>query len=123
MFFGKGEECRLHKKRPDTYLGSGVEFKGEIIAVGLLSVDGKLEGKIRGESLFIGERSVVLAEVNVKKLHVRGSIRGGVVCEEFAFLDAGSDFVGELTTLNLEVKVGAVVDAKMKSHKVSPQKE
>ena len=62
-----------------SHLGEGTELKGEISFTNGLRVDGVIKGKVRSEALLeIGPAGKVDAEVEVRKILIRGEIRGAI---------------------------------------------
>ena len=85
-------------------LGSDVEIKGELRFSGEMTLDGKLEGEVRGEgTLNLGESSVVTGNVEAQTVVVRGKVNGNI--ETQTALLRGGKITGNITTREkLEVK-------------------
>src|SRR5512147_1856972 len=62
-----------------SYLGEGAEINGEISFANGLRVDGVIKGKVRSEAILeIGPAGRVEAEIQVRKILVKGEFKGAI---------------------------------------------
>jgi cytoskeletal protein CcmA (bactofilin family) len=88
-------------------LGSDVEIKGEIRFAGEMTLDGKLEGEVRGEgTLNLGESSVVTGNVEAQTVIVRGKVNGNIVSREKLELKAKTELFGDIRAAKLSIEEG-----------------
>jgi cytoskeletal protein CcmA (bactofilin family) len=88
-------------------LGSDVEIKGEIRFAGEMTLDGKLEGEVRGEgTLNLGESSVVTGNVEAQTVVVRGKVNGNIVSREKLELKAKTELFGDIRASKLSIEEG-----------------
>ena len=90
-------------------LGSDVEIKGELRFSGEMTLDGKLEGEVRGEgTLNLGESSVVTVTGNVEAqtVVVRGKVNGNIVSREKLELKAKTELFGDIRAAKLSIEEG-----------------
>ncbi len=93
-------------------LGRGTAYRGKLMFEGQVRIDGEFEGEIASEGLLIvGEGAVVNAKIDVGTLIVRGGrIEGEVVARELVEVHAPGEVHGDLTTPQLFVDRGVVLD-------------
>ena len=88
-------------------LGSDVEIKGELKFSGEMTLDGKVEGEIRGEgSLTLGEGSVVNGNIETQSAVVRGKITGNIVTRDKLELKAKTELFGDIRAPRLSIEEG-----------------
>ena len=88
-------------------LGSDVEIKGELRFSGEMTLDGKVEGEIRGEgSLILGEGSVVNGNIETQSAVVRGKITGNIVTRDKLELKAKTELFGDIRAPRLSIEEG-----------------
>lgn len=88
-------------------LGSDVEIKGELRFSGEMTLDGKLEGEVRGEgTLNLGESSVVTGNVEAQTVVVRGKVNGNIVSREKLELKAKTELFGDVRAAKLLIEEG-----------------
>jgi cytoskeletal protein CcmA (bactofilin family) len=94
----------------NSIIGRGSQCEGEIVVSGGLKIDGRFNGKIKADSVFVGKEAVVEATVETNVAVVGGKILGDVVARESLELQAKSELVGNVKTKNLIVGESAVLD-------------
>ena len=88
-------------------LGSDVEIKGELRFSGEMTLDGKLEGEVRGEgTLNLGESSMVTGNVEAQTVVVRGKVNGNIVSREKLELKAKTELFGDVRAAKLLIEEG-----------------
>ena len=88
-------------------LGSDVEIKGELKFSAEMTLDGKVEGEIRGEgSLILGEGSVVNGNIETQSAVVRGKINGNIVTRDRLELKAKTELFGDIRAPRLSIEEG-----------------
>jgi cytoskeletal protein CcmA (bactofilin family) len=93
-------------------LGENASFSGKLLFEGRVRIDGKFDGEIRGEdTLILGERAEVTANVEVAVLIVLGGmLRGDVRATRSVELHAPAKVYGNITTPQLMVDRGVVFE-------------
>ncbi|MFQ5715516.1 MAG: polymer-forming cytoskeletal protein [Nitrospinales bacterium] len=82
---------------------------GIISFQGLLQVDGKFEGEIKGpRKLIVGETGDIVANITVGTLVIKGAVRGSVVATCKAEIHAAGRFDGAIKTPSLSIEKGAL---------------
>ena len=95
------------------FLGDGGRFTGDVRFHGAIRIDGRLEGtSVRGETLVVGERGQVDAEIEVERLRVGGHLRGNITAKRWVELLETSQVTGMIRTPRLTIWRGAVFNGK-----------
>ena len=94
-------------------LKKGSRSRGVLNFDGVLKIDGRFEGKIKGpKQLIIGETGNVTAKVSCGHFICRGTLRGNVVALEKAELFATGRLQGDIKTPSVFIEEGAVFKGK-----------
>jgi cytoskeletal protein CcmA (bactofilin family) len=95
------------------FLCEGGRFSGEVSFRGAIRIDGRMEGTfVRGETLIIGERGQVDAEILVERLQVGGYVRGDIAAKRWVELLDTSQVTGTIRTPRLTIWRGAVFNGR-----------
>lgn len=113
------EVSQLADEQPETTLGEGVVFKGEISFNRYLRIDGTFEGKdISSQGrLVVGATGTVYANISVKTAIVEGRVIGHINAQRLE-LRSGARWEGNITTNALVVDEGVTI---MGQVQVTPQ--
>ncbi len=91
------------------FLGEGTDFKGVLAFEGTVRIDGKLEGEIiTDDTLIIGEKAIVNAEINVGCIAISGKITGNVNAKERVDVHASGEVYGNIQTPVLTIEEGVI---------------
>jgi cytoskeletal protein CcmA (bactofilin family) len=89
-------------------LSSDVQVKGEILFVGEMQFDGKIEGSFLTDgNLLIGDKATVQGDAHVGNVIVAGKVRGNIVAAGKVDLKAGSELLGDVAAPKLAMDEGA----------------
>jgi cytoskeletal protein CcmA (bactofilin family) len=122
-----------------SHLGEGTELSGDVSFTNGLRVDGVIKGKVHSEGILeIGPAGRVDAEINVRKILIRGEFHGvihasdrveilkdgkvfGDIFSPCLIIEAGAIFEGRCNMIDRsEIKNEDVVGLKQNAGKVSP---
>ena len=93
----------------NAFLGEGTDFKGVLAFEGAVRIDGKLEGEIVSEdTLIVGERAVVNAEIHVGTIVISGKISGDITAKKRIDIKASGEVCGNLKTPILTIEEGVI---------------
>ena len=94
-----------------SYLGPGLEIKGEISGNEDLKLDSKLEGRvlIGGFRVTLGPRARVDAEIVAREAVISGELTGNVRASDRIEIKKDASVVGDLKTAKIMVEEGAFV--------------
>src|SRR5512135_1966740 len=80
-----------------SHLGEGTELKGELSFTNGLRVDGSVKGKIRSEAILeIGPAGKVEAEIEVRKVLIRGEFHGAIHASDRVEICKDGKVVGDI---------------------------
>lgn len=92
-------------------IASDMKVTGECRAKGTLRVDGRVEGRIRGErSVVVTRTGVVEGDLTSPEAVVGGTVRGTLQCEVRVELEPTGRLEGELRSPVARVRDGAQID-------------
>jgi len=96
-----------------SFLGEGVEFKGELSFASGIRVDGSVNGKIHSEScLVIGPKGKVNADIDIRRVSINGEFRGSIHASDRVEIHKEGRVYGDITTPCLIIEAGAVFEGK-----------
>lgn len=93
-------------KKIDSLLGENSIFKGEIETQGGLRIDGKVEGKIKADSIIIGEK----AEIEAENISISGKVEGKIIAAHLATVEAKGQVYGEIITQKIAIIEGGILE-------------
>lgn len=100
----------LCSEEPETTLGEGVSFKGELTFKSLLRIDGRFEGELISDGkLIIGPSGVVKSNVKLHEAVVEGYVEGNMEVKERIELRGDAQVHGDIQTKFLSMDEGVTV--------------
>ncbi|MEE9165161.1 MAG: polymer-forming cytoskeletal protein, partial [Nitrospinota bacterium] len=95
-------------KEVKAFLGEGTRFKGVLRFDGTVRLDGFLEGEIiTNDTLIIGEKARIVAELSVGTIITLGRIEGNIAASKKIEIRAKSRLIGNIKTPVLFIEEGA----------------
>ena len=92
-----------------TILGSESAFEGKLTFQGAVRIDGKFKGEIyTADTLVVGERAEIDAEIHVGNIIVNGTVRGNIYAKEVIELQAPAKLYGDVETPSLIIQKGVI---------------
>ncbi len=92
----------------DTIIGQNVKLQGNLTNQGAIQINGQVEGQIESEStVTIGSGAMVKGPIKAKTVEVTGEIYGSVVANDRVELMPKAKLIGDVTTKNLVIRLGA----------------
>jgi len=104
---GKDEVARGDGKL-NTIIGKGSTFVGNLEVAGGLRIDGRVEGDLKAESVFMGKESEVKGNITSHSAILGGKVFGNV-SSAFIELQAKAELYGDVETKTLIVAEGVVM--------------
>lgn len=106
-------ENKVYKKFRDADFGfllsKNMVSDGIISFQGVLQVDGKFDGEIKGpRQLIVGETGDIVAQIAVGTLVVKGAVRGNVVATRKAEIHSSGRVDGNIKTPSLYIEKGGL---------------
>lgn len=111
MTKSKGESPETTEVK--AFMGEGTDFKGILSFEGTARIDGKVEGEVESpDTLIVGEKARVNADVRVGTLIALGRIKGNIHATNRVALHASCELNGNVKTPAIVIEEGAVFDGK-----------
>lgn len=96
-----------------SFLSEGAELSGEIFFTNMLKVNGVIKGRIRSEStLEIGPGGRVDAEVNIRKISIKGEFRGVIQASDRVEIHKDGRVFGDIYSPCLIIEAGAIFEGR-----------
>ena len=116
MAFGAKKETGTQRNINTTdqsVLAKDITVKGDIVCGGLLRIEGKIEGAIKGNGeITIAEGADLKADVEGRKIVVLGKVEGNIKAKESVELISSSHVFGDVTTDKISIEEGAIFTGK-----------
>ncbi len=104
-----GSGLNLSGERPETTLGEGVIFKGELTFQRLLRIDGQFEGELNSSGkLIVGPNGIVKSDVVLKEAIVDGKVEGNIKVERIE-LRCNAEVRGNIEAKSITVDEGVTI--------------
>lgn len=98
------------KEEPETTLGEGVTFRGELSFERLLRIDGTFEGElISNGKIIVGPKGKVKANINLKEAIIEGHVEGNIEVAERIELRGEAVVHGDITAKSLSIDEGVSI--------------
>jgi len=112
------------KTQTHTILGPESVFEGKLTFQGAVRIDGRFKGSIFTEdTLVVGERAVVEAEIHAGTLILNGTVRGNIYAKKVLELQAPAKVYGDVETASLIVQKGVIFQGSCRMENLGPAKE
>lgn len=109
---------------PDTTIGEGVTFKGELTFDKLLRIDGHFEGDLLSEGkLIIGPRGVVKSNVQMREAVIEGILEGNITVTDRIELRDSATVMGNIKARYISVDEGVTIIGHVSVKPEDPQQE
>ncbi len=97
----------------ETIIGNGTTINGMVEVVGILRVDGKLEGELKSQGdVIIGETGNVAASIKAKNVTVAGKVSGNVEATGRLDILPTGKVLGDIRVGQLAISDGATFQGK-----------
>jgi len=121
--FGKKKDSKeLPKSNPNhitTLIGDGCEFEGNMSSSSATRIDGKLNGRITGESsIVVGENGVILGEVRSVETIVYGRVEGVIESNSLEIKRSGI-VLGDVFIESLIVEDGGIYNGRCTMNEIT----
>ncbi len=95
----------------NAYLGRGSKVSGKLVFEGTVRVDGQVEGEISAQdTLIIGERAIVTAQINGHTIVIRGKVTGDINAKKRVEIRSPGKLYGNIVTPSLVIHEGVVFE-------------
>jgi cytoskeletal protein CcmA (bactofilin family) len=109
----------LETEIPETTLGEGVIFKGELRFERLLRIDGQFEGELKSDGkLIVGPKGIVKSNIKLRQAVIEGYVEGNLDVTERIELIGQAEVHGDIMTRCISVDEGVTINGNVM---VSPE--
>jgi len=105
------QQQESEQERP-SIIGKAVCFDGDFSSKGAIRIDGSAKGTVEAETVTVSGTGSLDGKVNCRRLHVKGSFSGSVICDDLIISEA-AHVKASLTYKTLLVQRGAHVDGEV----------
>lgn len=103
-------QAMVKEETPETTLGEGVTFRGELSFERLLRIDGTFEGELLSQGkVIIGPTGKVKANLNLREAIIEGAVEGNVTIQERLELRGQASVKGDIKAKSLIVDEGVSI--------------
>jgi cytoskeletal protein CcmA (bactofilin family) len=101
----------MEERRVVAWVGKSVLFRGDVIGLEDMAIDGRVEGTIelRDHSLTIGPDAQIQADIIVKVVTVLGAVVGTITATDMVDIRETGSVEGDITARRVTMADGAVV--------------
>ena len=97
----------------NTIIDTGDVFTGTLKGIGLIRIDGELEGSIETkEMLVIGKTGKVKADIKAREVIIGGILIGNINSQEKITIETGAKVSGDINTSIIRIEQGAFYEGK-----------
>ena len=119
--FGKRRKEQRTRERLGAFFDEASEMEGKYTCAGTVMLDAKFAGEITSkDTLVIGDKAVVHANVRTANLVVRGELVGNVMASEQVVIEASAKVTGDVEAPVIVMEKGAVLDGHCRMTKAKP---
>ncbi len=111
--WGSGEKSHsiphhlMQEDDPETTLGEGVSFRGQLSFERLLRIDGTFEGELLSQGkVVVGPKGKVTANLNLREAVIEGEVEGNITVQEKLELRGDASIKGDIKAKSLCVDEG-----------------
>lgn len=101
-------------------ISADMRITGSILSQGEMTIDGKIEGDVKADSLTIGSEGEIIGEIIAQQVIVRGKVKGSIRARKVE-LEAGAHVQGDIVHARLSIQNDAVFEGQVK-HAEDPLK-
>lgn len=102
-----------NRRTPPTVIASDVNILGNLFSDGVVDIDGRIEGNVRGTSVTVRANGRVMGDVFAESVQIYGEVKG-IVKAKNVELYSGCRVEGIIMHESLQVEDGAYIDGKFK---------
>ena len=114
MFRSNDEEGKNNLvEADDTVIGRSIKIEGDLVSNGSIVIEGEVVGSLKTEqTLRVGEKAKVVAEVKAKEAFISGKVDGNVAVLGKLELAQTAEVNGDIQAQVLTIAAGAVFNGK-----------
>ena len=103
-------EGLISEETPETTLGAGVSFRGQLSFERFLRIDGDFEGELLSQGkVVVGPTGSVKADLNLREAIIEGKVEGNITVQEKLELRGQASIKGDIRAKSLCVDEGVSI--------------
>ena len=103
-------EGMMNEETPETTLGAGVTFRGQLSFERFLRIDGSFEGELLSQGkVSVGPTGKVKANLNLREAVIEGIVEGNITVQEKLELRGEASVMGDIRAKSLCVDEGVTI--------------
>lgn len=122
IFGNKKDSKKVSKSAPNhitTLIGDGCEFEGNMTSASATRIDGKLNGRIIGEStIVVGENGIIIGEIRATETVIYGRVEGAIQSSSLEIKRSGI-VLGDVFIDSLIVEDGGIYNGRCTMNEVT----
>jgi len=103
---------KVTQPRVETMIDPDTCFQGDVQTQGSVRIDGRVEGNITADGLFLGESGEVQGDISAKTVIISGKVVGNIFAEQYVELHPQGQIYGDIKAAKLSIAEGAVYEGK-----------
>jgi len=132
MAFGSSKResvSKVQSSSSQSVFSKDLSVNGEVLCPGLIRIEGKVEGSIKGKGeITVAESAEIKADIEARKVVVLGQVEGNIRALEGVEIVASGKVYGDVTTDKISIEEGAIFTGKCitktpEKMKLSPKEE
>lgn len=109
----KKESREEMEDKIDTIIGPSVKLEGDFSSLGNIIINGIVGGSLKTtQSLKVGDKAEIKANVQAKSIIVAGKIEGAVLVENNLIVLSTAQITGDITCGMMSIEQGAIINGK-----------
>jgi len=96
-----------------TIISKDLKIEGEIVSLGLIEIEGKIKGTIKGNSVVLREGGFIEGQLIAESVSIRGNFEGDISAQNISVSSKGK-IVGNIEYGSLVVEDGASIEGQFK---------
>jgi len=101
----------MKKSESVAFLGENTSFEGKLSFHGTVRIDGHFKGEIYSDgTLIIGERGIVEADINTKRVVISGEVHGNINNAKSTEINPKGKVYGNIVTSSIVIHDGVIFE-------------
>jgi cytoskeletal protein CcmA (bactofilin family) len=96
-----------------SFLGAHSELQGELIAKGILRMDGMVTGKVQADQVILSETAFIKGEIVAKRIIVGGKVEGSLRASDLVEIGSKGKVKGSIFTNKFLVMEGGEINGQI----------
>ncbi len=104
---------KSHSRSTPTILSQDLVVIGEIVSSGIVEIEGRIKGTIKGNTVIVRENGFIEGKIYAESLSLRGNFEGNIYAQNID-ISSKANVSGDIEYQSLSVEDGACIDARFK---------